>query len=159
LIGVGIYAVYYFMSRKLEAAETAAGSKIDAISAGLKGSVAGVAASIGTGLTSLLKGKGTAAGAQAGAGAAAAASGFVGPLQPAAAVGTGYTGGLAGLGTVGVLGAVATAAFFVYSAFHKIFPSKDPEWEAIERKLQEARAAGKPIISQVTKASLKAPVR
>lgn len=161
LIGVGIYAVYYFMSRELAAAETAAGSKIDAISAGLKGSVAGVAASIGTGLTTLLWGKGTEAGVQAGAGAAAAASGFVGPLQPAAAatVGTGYSGGLAGLGTAGVIGAAATVALFVYSAFHRIFPSKDPEWEAIERKLQEARAAGQPIISQVTKASLKAPVR
>jgi len=158
LIGVGVYAVYYFINRKVEAAETAAGSKIDAISAGLKSSVAGVAASIGTGLGTLLKGKAAAGAVSAGAGAASAASTFVGPVQPAAAkaVGTGFTGSA---GAVGIGGAIITGAMIFYAAFNRLFPKSDPEWEAIERRLQQAKDSGEPIFTKISKAQLKAPVR
>jgi hypothetical protein len=159
LIGVGIYAVYYFMNKKIEAAESEAGKKIEDLAANLKGGVAGV---LGTAATAL---KGLFAGSKAGSAAsgAAAAASFVGPIKPAsAALGMGTeagAGALSGMTAAGATAGAAVVALWLYTAFKKLFPSKDPEWEAIERKLQEARTAGKPIISQVTKASLKAPVR
>jgi len=159
LIGVGIYAVYYFINRKVEAAETAAGTKIDALSAGLKSGVAGVVASLGAGLKGLTGGL-TKAGTAAGT---AAASKFVGPLHPATAtLGMGTeagAGAFSGMSAAGIAGFATVAALWVYTAFNKLFPKADPEWEAIERRLQEARDRGEPILSQVSKAQLKVPKR
>ena len=167
LIGVGVYAVYYFINRKVEAAETAAGSKIDAISAGLKSSIAGVVSSLGTGLGTLLKGKAAVGAVSAGAGAASAASKFVGPIKPVAAATAGPgvgaaagTGGIfSGMTTAGIAGFATVAALWVYTAFNKLFPKSDPEWEAIERRLQQAKDSGEPIFTKISKAQLKAPVR
>lgn len=159
LIGVGIYAVYYFMNKKIEGAEAEATKKIEDLGASLKG---GVTAALGTAATAL---KGLFAGskATAGAGAAGTAASFVGPLKPAAAgLGMGTeagAGALSGMTAAGATAGAAVVVLWLYTAFKKLFPSRDPEWEAIERKLEEARAAGKPIISRVTKAQLKAPVR
>jgi len=152
LIGVGIFGVYYFLNKKVEAAETKAGSQLDAISAGLKGTVTGIAASLGAGVKALTGGLTKAGTATT---AAAAASKFVGPLQPTV-VGTGYTGSA---GAVGIGGAIVTGAMILYAAFNRLFPKADPEWEAIERRLQQARESGEPILSTVSKAQLKAPVR
>lgn len=162
LIGVGIYAVWFFLSKKVEAAEDKAASQIESISAGLKSSVAGVAASIGTGLKSLVAGK-TASAAVGGAGTAASAAKFVGPIAPkGAALGMGTeagAGALSGMTTGGIVAGAAVVSLWLYTAFKKLFPSKDPEWEAIERKLQEAKAAGQPIVTVISKAQLKAPAR
>jgi putative Mn2+ efflux pump MntP len=155
LIGVGIYGVYYFLNRKVEAAETKATSQLDAISAGLKGTVTGIAASLGAGVKALTGGLTKAGTAGTATTAAAAASKFVGPVQPAVA-GTGYTGSA---GAVGIGGAIVTGAMILYAAFNRLFPKADPEWEAIERRLQQARESGEPILSTVSKAQLKAPVR
>jgi putative Mn2+ efflux pump MntP len=155
LIGVGIYGVYYFLNRKVEAAETKATSQLDAISAGLKGTVTGIAASLGAGVKALTGGLTKAGTAGTATTAAAAASKFVGPVQPAVA-GTGYTGSA---GAVGIGGAIVTGAMILYAAFNRLFPKADPEWEAIERRLQQARESGEPILSTVSKAQLKAPIR
>jgi len=155
LIGVGIYGVYYFLNRKVEAAETKATSQLDAISAGLKGTVTGIAASLGAGVKALTGGLAKAGTAGTATTAAAAASKFVGPLKPAV-VGTGYAGSA---GAIGIGGAIVTGAMILYAAFNRLFPKADPEWEAIERRLQQARESGEPILSTVSKAQLKAPVR
>ena len=155
LIGVGVFGVYYFLNKKLEAAETKAGSQLDAISAGLKGTVTGIAASLGAGVKALTGGLAKAGTAGTATTAAAAASKFVGPLKPAV-VGTGYTGSA---GAVGIGGAIVTGAMILYAAFNRLFPKADPEWEAIERRLQQARESGEPILSTISKAQLKAPVR
>jgi len=155
LIGVGIFGVYYFLNKKVEAAETKAGSQLDAISAGLKGTVTGIAASLGAGVKALTGGLTKAGTAGTATTAAAAASKFVGPMQPAVS-GTGFTGSA---GAVGIGGAILTGAMIVYAAFNRLFPKADPEWEAIERRLQQARESGEPILSTVSKAQLKAPVR
>lgn len=159
LIGVGIYAVYYFMNKKLEAAESEAGKKIEDLGLSLKAGVAGAVGAAGTALKGLFAGSK----ATAGVGAAGTAASFIGPVKPAgAALGMGTeagAGALSGMTAAGATAGAAVVVLWLYTAFKKLFPSKDPEWEAIERKLQEARAAGKPIVSQVTKAQLKAPVR
>jgi len=164
LIGVGIFGVYYFLNKKVEAAETKAGSQLDAISAGLKGTVTGIAASLGAGVKALTGGLTKAGTAGTATTAAAAASKFVGPVQiatagpgPAVAAGTG--GIFSGMSTAGIAGFATVAALWVYTAFNKVFPKADPEWEAIERRLQQARESGEPILSTVSKAQLKAPVR
>jgi len=164
LIGVGIYGVYYILNRKLEAAEGKATSQLDALSAGLKGTVTGIAASLGAGVKALTGGLTKAGTAGTATTAAAAASKFVGPVQvatagpgPAAAAGTG--GIFSGMSTAGIAAGAAVAAFMVYSLFHKLFPGSDPEQEAIERRFQQAVASGEPIFRTVSKAQLKAPVR
>jgi hypothetical protein len=176
LIGVGLYGVYYLLTKKLEAAETEAGAKIDAIGAGLKSSVAGVIGLAGAGLKDLAAGLAVkkavgAAGTAAGTAAAAKAA-FVGPLQavsagpgPGIAAGTG--GVFAGMSPVGIAGVVTFAALWTYGMFNKLFPKSDPEQEAIDRQLQGARDRGEwfgvanGIVYglKVTKSQLKAPVR
>lgn len=176
LIGVGIYGVYYLLTKKLEAAESKATSQIDAIGAGLKSSVAGIVGMAGAGLKSLAGGIGVskaagAAGTAAGSAAAAKAA-FIGPMQvvsagpgPAAAAGTGAV--FSGMSTAGIAGVATFAALWVYTAFNKLFPKSDPEQEAIDRQLQGARdrgewfgvADGITYRLKVSKASLRAPVR
>jgi hypothetical protein len=156
LIGVGLYGVYYLLTKKLEAAEGKAASQIDAIGAGLKSSVAGIVGMAGAGLKSLAGGIGVSKAAWPAAGSAAAAkAAFIGPMQPAV-TGTGFTGSA---GAVGIGGAILTGAMIVYAAFHRLFPGSDPEQEAIDRRLQEARDRGELILTSVRKSQLKAPVR
>jgi hypothetical protein len=155
LIGVGLYGVYYLLTKKLEAAEGKAASQIDAIGAGLKSSVAGIVGMAGAGLKSLAGGVGVSKAAGVAGTAAAAKAAFIGPLQPAV-TGTGFTGTA---GAVGIGGAILAGAMVVYAAFHRLFPGSDPEQEAIDRRLQEARDRGELILTSVRKSQLKAPVR
>ena len=154
-------SIYFFMTKKLEAAEQNVGDQLKGavgdLSRALGGAVTGAVGTIGGALKSVLKPSG-AAGAVAGT-----TAGFVGPLKPAvaAAGGMATTGGIfSGMSTVGIAGVVAGMGLWLYGMGQAIgiLPRKnDPLMDAIERRLQEAKDAGLPVLTKISKTQLKAP--
>ena len=143
LIGAGLLAVFYFLNKKVIAAETAITEKLNSVGS-LTG---GLVTALGAGVKALAGGLSAKAGTAATVGTAAAK--FVGPLKPtvaagaaASTVGGGWFPAGAGISTAGVVGVLATGAVVLNSIFHFLFPSGGELSPYDEAKWQEAKKAG-----------------
>jgi len=150
LIGAGLIAIFYFLNKKVSAAETAIGTKLEGLAGGVVGTLGAGVKALAGGLAAK-----TAIGAGSAAGTATAAT-----VGTAAVSGGMATSGpiFGGMSTVGIAGVVSGVALWLYGMGRAIglFGRKEELDPYTLNKLNLAIAAGT-VRRAVSKVQLKAP--